>query len=127
MAYVLLISDYLSDEKVYHELASQLSLSDDEYSQPIAIGGDNTAFAEIVVYNTSGSPGLDLYIQGSNDLQNWTSGTQVLSLAGGSVTAGYHKATSLATVTTAYIRLRYDMTVGSTTIVLAAGINTSYQ
>lgn len=110
---------------MYAQVATKLALTSSdstEYSQSVAMGNDNAVFVEMTVFNAVGTTDLDVYLQVSNDLDNWEdfSGTPTIA---NTAAAGYFTGQE-SSVASAYVRLRYDLASGNQ-LVLGAGINTA--
>ena len=114
---------------MYVEVASKLAVvggsNSPAYSQAVSMEGANAVQVDVTIFNNDATTEeFDVRLEGSNDLQNWeaTSNPLAIDFNGGS--KGY--ATDQAEgIGYAYVRLKYSWVSGSSTIILAAGINTA--
>jgi hypothetical protein len=100
-----------------------------EYSHAIAMEGFNAVFVECTVFAATGSadPFLKVYVQVSNDQQNWST----LPLGGvavyvGASTVGYYKlaqGTIGELISAAFVRLRYETDPDTTSVVFSVGLD----
>lgn len=89
-------------------------------SQAVSMGGANAVQRNVVVANISGGVTLTFGIQGSNDLENWTTiGSDATSIG-----LGYTAPTVDTDIAWQYVRLTYKLS-GSGTIILSAGLATA--
>jgi hypothetical protein len=116
---------------MYQILATKMAVTTTaEVTQAIAMQGANAIVVDITVFSGTVESD-DLFLQGSNDLENWTNLGAVLSDADLAAGAYYlPRASSAFTgprkeVATQYVRLRLKSASG--TAFVACGINTSMQ
>ena len=76
---------------------------------------------DATIFNLGGATSLTIELQGSLDLQNWT----VITTNTGLV-LGYAAPTKSTGIAFAYVRIRYSV-AGTGTVIVAAGLNTSFQ
>ena len=123
------------EEASYVLLAEQLYLgtSQVEYSPPVPMEGYNAVFVECTVFATSGTPDplLKIYVQVSNDQQNWDTlplGSTAVYV--GTAATGYitlDQATIGQQVSAAYVRLKYETDSSTTAVVFSVGMNRKLQ
>lgn len=108
---------------MYVELASKLAVTDgsDAISPAVSMEGNNTVQFDCTIFNLGGATSLTAALEGSSDGQNWSN---VASYAG--LVYGYGAPSKTTGVGFGNIRIRYTV-VGAGTIVLAAGVNLSFQ
>lgn len=107
---------------MYTQLATKLAVTDakEEFSPAVPMTGENCVQLDATIFaNTATS--LTIEIQGSSDQQNWTPLTTNVGLL-----LGYSAPAKTTSVAFASVRLRYAV-VGAGTVILAAGVNTSFQ
>lgn len=105
---------------MYQEIFRNLVVTFGEFhaSPPIPLGDGNYARIQAVVFSTS-SNNVSIFIDGSNDLENWDLGLgSVASIAG----PLYRTFTSTTVISHQYVRIRAVQNTGGTSI-LSAGIN----
>lgn len=107
---------------MYTQLATKLVVTDakEEFSPAVSMTGDNAVQLDATIFNITATS-LTIEIQGGNDQQNWIPLTTNVGLV-----LGYSAPARTANVAFGYVRLRYAV-VGVGTVILAAGINTSFQ
>lgn len=108
---------------MYTQLASRLAVTNgtDAFSPAVSMDGNNAVQLEATIFALGGATSLTIVIEGSNDLQNW----QTLTSNAGLV-YGYSAPSKTTGVGFSYARLKYS-TVGAGTIIVAAGVNLSFQ
>jgi len=109
---------------VYTKLAERLAVTQgtNQLSAAVSMSGANAARIGATLINLNGGTNIALSLQGSNDLANWEdiSGTLTLTAAGaGSV--------SVTAITFAFIRVKYVVTGGGITMIVACDLYTSQQ
>ena len=91
------------------------------YTQAVSMQGANAALVSFVISTLGGSSGLTPTLEGSNDMENWstiTGYTQITS-------AGYQVASSTSTaIAWQYVRLKLAAAAGGT-IITSATISTA--
>jgi hypothetical protein len=92
-----------------------------EYSRAVELGSDNGAQFDVWVYSIAGAASLTVYLEGSNDLTNWTNITNSASTS--SAPALVHTDAS-SVIPWAFVRLRYDFGASGTYCFVAAAIET---
>ncbi len=90
----------------------------DEFSQAISMEGSNAVGVSVAISFLAPSAQLDVYLQESNDLENWE---DVATFAMRVTTIGY-AADQEAELSMGYIRLRYAVSTGES-VVLTAQVN----
>lgn len=89
-------------------------------SQAVSMNGANAVQPNVVISNISGSITLTLGLQGSNDLENWTTiGSDQTGLG-----LGYPAVSASTSIAWQYVRLTYKLS-GAGTIILSAGLSTA--
>lgn len=103
-----------------------------DYSQPVALGLDNSVMVNGTVFVLDGNPGevdrnVAIQIEGSQDLENWGATTGFVNF----LDPGYQRV-SVAGLSVAYVRLKVTLENGSDEpsisgahAVLSAGIHTA--
>ncbi len=95
-----------------------LDINQSEVSQSVALGDNNTAVCECVVF----SGDVKIEYQQSNDLENWTTA----GAASGALTAPYNLVGSQV-ITCDYLRIKCTENSGFGTAVVSYGVNLSAQ
>lgn len=91
------------------------------YTQAVSMANANAALCTFVILTLGGSSGLTPTLEGSNDLENWSTITAYSALA----SAGYHAASSTSTaIAWQYVRLKLAAASGGT-IITSATISTA--
>lgn len=108
---------------MYTQLAENAAVSSSSVplvSQAVSMTGANAVQPTVVVANISGGVTLTLGVQGSNDLENWTTiGTDQSSIG-----LGYTAVDPKTSVAWQYVRLTYKLS-GAGAIILSAGLSTA--
>lgn len=107
---------------MYTSLCSKLAVTDakDEFSPAVSMAGNNAVQIEATLFNNTATS-LTVDLQGSNDGQNFSSITVYPGFL-----LGYNAPNKSTGIGFEQVRLRYAV-VGSGVIIVAAGINTSFQ
>lgn len=106
---------------MYADLATRLVFSSaaDQFSPAVSMAGANAVQLNIVVIVIPGATTLTFDLQGSNDLQNWTSiGTSTATAV------GYSAPTKQTGIAWQYVRVRANSNTPGTTIA-TIGLNTA--
>lgn len=106
---------------MYASLADKLVVSSaaDQFTPAVSMAGANAVRLNVVVIVIGASATLTYDIQGSNDLQNWTSlGTTTRT------TIGYLATAAATAVPWQYVRVRVNSDSANTSIT-TVGLNTS--
>lgn len=96
-----------------------------QYSQPVSMEGANALSIDFVVFalTGTGTPTVTCAIELSNDMENWTAYSG--SMTGNTATAiGYSLTSTVASIPTAYVRLKVALTGTSPAAIVSAGLNT---
>jgi hypothetical protein len=109
---------------MYHKKSGWLvSGTTAQFSEPVALGGDNTAMFEVWLTSGSSVTTLTAGLQGSNDLVNWSSNLTSTSIT--STSAPRYKACTYSTVIPySHVRLELSFASGSPTGLIDVAINT---
>lgn len=108
---------------MYTELSRKLAVTDgnDAFSPAVEMNGDNAVQMEATIFNLGGATSLSISIEGSNDGENFSNITTNASLV-----LGYSAPAKSTAIALRSVRLRYSV-VGTGTVIVAAGVNTSFQ
>lgn len=104
---------------MYHQLATRAVVTDaaEATSRAVSLDGGNAAYVSMEA-TTFGPTALQVIADVGNDLQNWSpAGTLTLDAVG-------FKSTTFGGLATAFVRLRYRVSVGTGTVVLSGGLDT---
>lgn len=107
---------------MYVPLSTKLAVVDgkDEFSPAVSMDGNNSVQVEATIFNLTATS-LTIEVQGSNDQTNWSPLTTNLGLV-----LGYSAPNKTTSIGFAHVRLRYSV-VGTGVVIVAAGVNTSFQ
>ena len=96
-------------------------------SQPVSMEGANAIMCDFTIININSTNGLELSVQGSNDLENWEENAPPGTL----VAPGYTLVPPLFDIDFAFVRLEYkmwqtqaDFLIAPAYAVLSAGMDT---
>lgn len=108
---------------MYFQFSSKLAVVDgtDQFSSAVSMNGNNAAQLEATIFNLGGATSLTIEVQGSSDMQNWSTIT-----VNNGLVLGYSAPVKSVGIGFGYIRIRYSV-AGSGTVIVAAGVNTSFQ
>jgi hypothetical protein len=96
-----------------------LAASAVEFSQPVAMGGDNALSLTITVFSGAlAAGGVEVFE--SNDLENWKSKASTFGSQG---VGSNMTVTGFGSIASAYVR--FKVTAGGSATVLALGVNTA--
>lgn len=86
------------------------------YTQALSMQGANAALATFVIFTLGGSSSLTPTLEGSNDMENWTTITAYSAITA----AGYQVASSTSTgIVWQYVRLKMVAASGGTIVTTA--------
>ncbi len=109
---------------MYSQVATKLAVvvGTDQFSPAIAMGDNNAVQVDATIFNLGGATDLTIEVQGSSDLQNWK---QITVNSG--LLLGFNAPVKSTAIGYAHVRYRYSATGGAGTVIVAAGLNTSFQ
>ena len=105
---------------MYKQLATKVGISSggSVVSDPVPMKGFNTVQVDLVVFSGE----VRVYIQQSDDLQDWSLKDTYAAVIGPS-----HKMFSSTETCCAYVRVKWEEATGSGNAIVASGINQSVQ
>lgn len=107
----------------YYQMSTKLAVTNgqDQMSQAVPMGGDNAVQTEATIFALGGAASLGIEIQGSSDMQNWSTIQNNSGLG-----YGYNAPAKTTGISFPYVRYKYSV-AGVGTVLVAAGLNTSFQ
>lgn len=115
----------------YVLLAKRLHLGTSavQYSEAVPMEGYNSVFVECTIFAATGAPDplLKIYVEVSNDRQNWDTlpvgGTAVFVSAATVIYVTLDQATIGEQISAAYVRLKYVTDASTTAVIFSAGVD----
>jgi len=134
MGYLGASNDRAPTTDSYVLLAKRLYMGTSKvtYSEAVPMEGYNSVFVECTVFAASGAPDpqLTIYVEVSNDKQNWDSLPLGAAAVGLSIVAGYGKldqSTIGQQISARYVRLKYVTDANTTAMIFSVGLDRKRQ
>ena len=115
---------------MYHAVTQRLALTGaaapnptQEYSRAIALDDANAVSFQVWLSSANGAISVVVYLEGSNDLCNWS---PIANLTVATVPS-YTVSSTTGILSWSYVRLRYEATGANVSVFIRAGIETTHQ